>query len=287
MKHISENLKGIYLMISGIILYTLSDVFIKDLLSKYPVSEVAFIRAILRGLPILILILLKDTSLLFSKRYDLHLVRVLFGSASTLFFIMSLEYGGMTNVYVIGYSASLFIVLFSSIFLKEKIGISRCIPVLLGMFGVYLAMLPRFDKLVNIYVLAPLLGVICGAMNRVTIKKLSTTEHPLTITLYVNIGMFFISLLCTTDWKPVINDSILPFLIMGLLALISQYLIALAIKKADASFLAHCDYSSFVIVVILDILYWKKNPELNVIIGAIIIIISNVMVIYKERRALK
>lgn len=274
-------------MISGIILYTLSDVFIKELLSKYPVSEIAFIRAILRGLPILILILLKDTSLLFSKRYDLHLVRVLFGSASTLFFIMSLEYGGMTNVYVIGYSASLFIVLFSSIFLKEKIGINRCLPVLLGMFGVYLAMLPRFDKLVNIYVLAPLLGVICGAMNRVTIKKLSTTEHPLTITLYVNIGMFFISLLCTTDWKPVTNDSILPFLIMGLLALISQYLIALAIKKADASFLAHCDYSSFVIVVILDILYWKKNPELNVIIGAIIIIISNVMVIYKERRALK
>lgn len=287
MKHISQNLAGIYLMISGIVLYTLSDVFIKTLLIEYPVSEVAFIRSILRGLPIFVMILIKDKNLLFSKRYDMHIVRVLFGSASTIFFIMSLEYGGMTNVYTIGYSCSLFIVLFSSIFLKEKIGLGRSGPVLMGMFGVYLAMKPRFELITNVYLLAPLLGVICGAMNRIVMKKLSSTDHPLTIMLYVNVGLFFMSLTCCSDWKPITESSIKTFLIMGALALLSQHLIAWAIKKADASLLAHCDYSSFVIVVLLDIFYWDKAPDIDVILGAAIIIVSNILVIYRERSAIR
>lgn len=287
MKHLSRNLQGMYLMILGIVLYTLSDVFIKTLLANYPVSEVAFIRAILRGIPLLAVILFKDRRLLFSKQYDMQMVRVIFGTASTVFFIMSLKYGGMTNVYVIGYSASLFIVLFSSIFLKERIGISRCWPVMAGMLGVCLAMRPRLELLTNIYVLAPLLGVMCGAMNRIIIKKLSYTDHPLTITLYVNIGMLLVTLPYCNDWVSIDFVAARAFLWMGAFAVLSQYLIAVAIKKADAAFLAHCDYSSFVIVVLLDTFYWEKTPELNVLIGAAIIILSNIMVIYREKNAIR
>lgn len=287
MKHISNNLQGMYLMIFGIVMYTLSDVFIKNLLSTYPVSQVAFIRALLRGLPLFLIIMFKDRKLLYSSRYDLQLTRVIFGTSSTIFFIMSLKYGGMTNIYVIGYSTSLFIVLFSSIFLKEKIGLDRSLPVALGMFGVYLAMRPRLELLTNIYVLAPLLGVICGAMNRIIIKKLSYVDHPLTITLYVNIGMLIVSAPYANEWIALTQESIKAFLILGIFALLSQYTIAEAIKKADASLLAPCDYSSFVIVVLLDIFYWQKSPELNVILGAIMIIIANIMVIYKEKNALQ
>lgn len=287
MKHISDNLLGIYFMILGILFYTLSDVLIKNLLEVYPVSQIAFIRSIFRGIPLLIIILLKDKNLLFSKQYGLHLIRVFFGASSTIFFIMSLEEGGMTNVYVIGYSASLFIVLFSSIFLKEKVGLDRLIPVIVGMFGVYLAMQPRLESLVSMYILSPLLGVICGAMNRITIKKLSFTDHPLTITLYVNIGMFFATSTCISEWHTLDYASLKIFFFMGLLAVISQYLIASAIKKADASLLAHCDYSSFALVVLLDIFYWNKSPEWNVILGAALIIISNIIVIYKEKNGIR
>ena len=123
-----------------------------------------------------------------------------------------------------------------------------------------------------------------SAMNRVMIKKLTYTEHPFTIAIYPSLFIVLSLLPFSNDWINFFNNQnhIWLFLLMGSLSVISQCIIIYATTFAKNVFLAPCDYFSFIIVIITDYVFWNHSISTNVLIGAIIVITSNLSIIIRE-----
>lgn len=282
-KNISSNILGVILMIFGLTCSTFSDTFIKDLVQIYPVSETTFIRSVIRFFITFLIIVSFKPSLLIPNNIKMHLIRAMFSVATIISFSYAYKFNYMSEVTALSYSSVIFIIIFSTIFLKETPSIKIYFAVITGIIGVIIAVSPSSTRIFSIYSIIPLLGAILAALNRVTTKKLTFSNSPITIALYSSaIIIIFTSFSCH-EWIALQNhEHILKFFLMGALSVISQFSIIYAIKSSTSVFLAPCDYFTFVLVILIDHFRWDHNVEVNVLIGALIIISSNLSIIFLE-----
>ena len=112
-------------------------------------------------------------------------------------------------------------------------------------------------------------------------RKLTETENTLSIAIYPNLVMILVSFpFLFRNWTSMPWFDVILFGIVGLLTAGGQYAVAQALRFAKASTLAPMDYSSFIWVISLDFLYWGQIPSLFSFIGMIIIISSNLYILY-------
>lgn len=277
---------GILLMLLGLALYPLSDAFIKHLTGTYSVPQVSFLRSFTRVIPLLIATFFQGGPLqvLYTAHPKRHAFRLLVNLFYTYLFIKAYTMGSLTVIYTLGYTAPFFMIILSAFMLKENISRARWIAVAMGMVGVVVAMRPTSGvfEWVSIVVL---FATFLGALNKILMRRLAATEHSLAIAIYPNIMMILVMtpiLLNTWQAMPWTHWGL--FAIVGGLAAIGQYAIAQALRFAQASTLAPIDYSSFFWVVSLDFLWWNKTPDIYTLIGASIIVGSNLYILYKTKQ---
>lgn len=111
----------------------------------------------------------------------LLLLRGLFGGAAILIFFASVSKLGVGKATILIYSFPVFASIFSSIFLKEKIGATRFVAILTAFFGIYLlaadngrgvSLLGALGR----YELLTIFGAMLGGMALVLVKKLHDTD---------------------------------------------------------------------------------------------------------------
>jgi drug/metabolite transporter (DMT)-like permease len=277
---------GVMLMIAGLALYPLSDAFIKHLMGTYSVHQTTFLRAITRLVPLLVATFFQGgpVRVLSTQHPGRHGVRLMVNLAYTLSFMYAVSFGSLTIVYTLGYTSPFFMILLSAFMLKERVGIDRWAAVGLGMVGVIVAMRPG-EGVFQWAAALVLAGTFLGALNKILMRRLAETEHSLAIAIYPNLMM----ILCTlpfvyNTWQamPWIHWGL--FAIVGSITALGQYSIAQALRYAQASTLAPIDYSSFFWVVSLDFFWWNRSPDTATLIGAAIIVGSNLFILYRTRR---
>jgi drug/metabolite transporter (DMT)-like permease len=198
--------------------------------------------------------------------------------------MLSFSLTSLTVVYTISYTSSFFMVLLGTLLLKEKVTREKWIAVGIGMMGVLIALRPGLDVFEKGAILI-LIGTWLGSLNKVLMRKLAETEHTLAIAIYPNLLMLLVaSPFLFTRWTSMPWQDVSLFGVVGLLTAAGQYSMAQALRFAKASTLAPIDYSSFLWVISLDILYWSELPSLFTIIGVIIIISSNLYIVHCTRK---
>lgn len=275
-------LLGIGLMLMGIAFYVLSDAFLKYLMGTYSVPQTAFLRAFSRLVPLSVVLFLQGgiRHVLSTDQKKRHGIRLIVNLAYTYAFMLSFSLNSLTVVYTISYTSSFFMVLLGSLFLKEKVTKEKWIAVGIGMIGVLIALRPGLD-LFEKGALIILIGTWLGALNKILMRKLTETENTLSIAIYPNLVMILVSFpFLFKNWTSMPWLDITLFGIVGLLTAGGQYAVAQALRFAKASTLAPMDYSSFIWVISLDFLYWGQIPSLFSFIGMIIIISSNLYILY-------
>jgi len=273
-------------MIGGLALYPLADAFIKHLMGTYSVQQSTFLRALGRFIPLFIATFFQGgpRSVLSTKHPGRHSVRLLVNLCYTYAFMYAFSMGSLTVIYTVSYSSPFFMILLSALILKERIGALRWIAVIIGMAGIIVAMRPNANVF-EIAAILTLFGTFLGALNKILMRRLAATEHSLAIALYPNIVMILVTLpFLLTQWKsmPLAHWGL--FGIVGLLTAAGQYAIAQALRFTQASILAPIDYSTFFWVVAIDFFWWNKSPETGTLLGAAIIVCSNLFILYCARR---
>ncbi len=277
---------GVLLMIIGLALYPLSDAFTKHLMGTYSVQQTTFLRAITRLVPLLIATCFQGgpLSVLASKHPKKHLIRLGVNLAYTYAFMYAFSMGSLTVIYTLSYTSPFFMILLSAIMLKETVGKERWFAVAVGMIGVIVAMRPG----VNVFETAAILvlaGTFLGALNKILMRRLAETEHSLAIAIYPNILMIVVTFpFLLHTWKAMPWEHWGLFAIVGVLTAGGQYAIAQSLRYAQASILAPIDYSTFFWVVALDYCWWSKTPDPYTLLGAAIIVGSNLYILYLSRR---
>ena len=277
---------GVILMIAGLALYPLSDAFIKHLMGTYTVHQTTFLRALTRLFPLMIATFFQGgpRRVLSTSHPWQHAVRLCVNLTYTLAFMYAVSLGSLTVVYTLSYTSPFFMIVLSALMLKETIGRDRWAAVAIGMVGVIIAMRPGAGvfEWAAILVLA---GTFLGALNKILMRRLASTEHSLAIAIYPNIVMVVATLpFVFNSWQsmPMIHWGL--FAIVGGITALGQYCIAQALRYTQASTLAPIDYSSFFWVVALDFFWWERAPDMYTLTGAAIIVGSNLFILYKTRR---
>lgn len=289
---------GILLMIVGLALYPLSDAFVKHLMGTYSVPQTSFLRAATRLPPLLIMMFFQGgvKQVLGTQHPKKHLVRLFVNVIYTLSFMYAFSLASLTTTYTISYTSSLFMIILSALMLKESVTWDRWAAVGIGLVGVMIAMRP-WTGTFEIAALIVLFGTFLGALNKILMRKLAATEHSLAIAIYPNLVMMLamIPFLFTSfvpwagwgPWKAMPLEHWGLFAIVGVITAAGQYAIAQALRFAQGSALAPIDYSTYFWVVAFDAFWWHKSPDLYMIIGAAVIVGSNLYILYRSSKEKK
>jgi drug/metabolite transporter (DMT)-like permease len=140
--------RGILLMIGATILFAVWSAIGKWQVALYPVGEVMFLRSI-SSLVVCMVVMLPFTgvSVFATRRRRDHIVRGLSQAISQTFTIIAFSLMPLAGAIAINFSAPLWTVLLSIIWLKETAGPARWTALLSGFFGVLIVANPGADSL--------------------------------------------------------------------------------------------------------------------------------------------
>ena len=277
---------GVSLMLLGLALYPISDAFVKHLMGTYSVHQTSFLRAFTRLFPLMIAVFMQGgvKKILGTKSYKLHAVRLGVNLAYTYSFMFAFSAASLTTIYTLSYTSPFFMIVLSAFMLKENTGKEKWLAVVVGLLGVVIAIRPG-SGVFEMAALIVLFATFLGALNKILMRRLAETEHSLAIAIYPNIVMILVTFpFLVYTWQSMPLHDWFYFSIVGVMTAAGQYSIAQALRFAQGSILAPIDYSSFFWVVALDFLWWAKSPDIYTICGAVLIVGSNLYILYRTRR---
>ena len=280
--------KGIFFMLLSTFFFAINDAFVKyavkQLGNDLSLFNVVFIRGIFTSILILLSIYffgnLNLKKLFNSKR---SYVRGIFEVLAAFTFLTSLMLMPMADVYTLLNTAPLIITATGAILLKEKVGIKRWSAVVIGFIGVLIVINPTNLKFGYIFIL-PMLSAIFLTLRDVITTGFKDSFDSLDI-------IFIMSLLVTISFG--ITSFFFPlymslestfYIFISSVALSLAYLFSvLTILHAPLSLTSSIRYSVIVFGIILGYLFFKEVPSINMIIGGIIISLSGLFVIKREK----
>jgi drug/metabolite transporter (DMT)-like permease len=180
----------------------------------------------------------------------------------------------MTDVFVVGLTAYIFVIPLSMLLLKEKFHLQNAIAVFLGFSGICLALRPG-SGVFHFGILFATLGAIISALNQVIVKRLASTESELTIIFYHH--LFLISILLPpvlATFTPMTSMHLIILFCGGVIGALAQYSIIHSFKLSSSSGLASAAYVMLIPNTIFDFFLYNKIPDLYIFGGLALILVG-------------
>ena len=280
--NLSNNIKGFIFILMASATFPIMGTIIKYLTSELHPFQIAFFRCFF-GFIIILPFILKQNPLNVMKtsRFPLHFLRGLLGIGAMMAGFSALAMMPLASAVTLGFTRILFLVPLAIIFLGEKPGFLRIILTFFGFIGVSIIIDPKNTESITIIAGSiALLGAFLVSCVKLTVKSLSKNESTLTIQFYygviATIGLFFPSLLF---WNDVNFYQMCLILLAAICGTIAQMLTIWGLRLGAATVVMPADYSRLIFAIIYGYIIFYEIPLINEIVGAIIIIISTLIII--------
>ena len=279
----NDNLLAIILKVFSVLSFVIMDVLIKKLSDNFPTNEIIFFRCIFGLIPVTFMMYWTNSSIKTSK-INLHIYRALIASLAMFAFFKSFHLLPLAEVSSISFASIMITTILAIYLLKEKVGIRRWIAILIGFVGILIILRPG-TNLFNINMLLPLFGALALSIAIIIMKSVLKFDTPPTCSFYMHIlvSVIMIITLFFSFSLPTFKDLLLLFF-MGFMGGVAQILATNAYKLSDVSVLSPIDYSSILWAITFGIIFFSDYPDLYVICGSLVIVISTYYIIYRERK---
>lgn len=283
---LAPEVKGIGFMTIAVALIAVMNMFSK-LATDYhdPVEKVFY-----RGIVALILVV---SIILITKKYDAfktkrpmgQLARGVAGTVGLGLVYWAYSLMPMTEVTALMFTGGFMTLLISPLILGEKVGPYRWAAVVIGFVGAVIIAQPSSENFNPEGVFASLSAAfVGGALIAVFLRSLGKTDSAFTTVFY----FLFIGTVMTTPYMFLYGswmhpDAVLALLGMGIAGGISLLVKTEAYRHAEASLLSPIHYTAIVWAVIFDLMIWQSTPSVIVIVGASIVIASNLFILWREQ----
>jgi|TARA_B110000285_G_scaffold141735_1_gene158525 drug/metabolite transporter (DMT)-like permease len=287
-----QPLRGIMFKVMAVCLFIFMASFIKAASVEVPPGQAVFFRSFF-ALPVILGWLAMRGELRSGWKTPNpvgHFWRGLLGTSAMGLGFTGLGLLPLPEVTAIGYAAPLLVVVFASMFLNEKVGVYRLSAVLLGMIGVLIVLSPRLSIGAGLSTgetlgaVVVLMGAVFAALAQVFVRKLVQTEGTAAIVFWFSITSAVLAL-CTLPWGWAMPSvGVAAMLIMaGLLGGLGQIFLTSSYRYADASLVAPFDYASMILALIIGYFVFDEVPTGTMLLGAGIVILAGVLIIWRER----
>lgn len=287
-----QPLRGIMFKVMAVCLFMFMASFIKAASVEVPPGQAVFFRSFF-ALPVILGWLAMRGELRSGWKTPNpvgHFWRGLLGTSAMGLGFTGLGLLPLPEVTAIGYAAPLLVVVFASMFLNEQVGVYRLSAVLLGMIGVLIVLSPRLSIGAGLSTgetlgaVVVLMGAVFAALAQVFVRKLVQTEGTAAIVFWFSITSAVLAL-CTLPWGWAMPSlGVAAMLIMaGLLGGLGQIFLTSSYRYADASLVAPFDYASMILALIIGYFVFDEVPTGTMLLGAGIVILAGVLIIWRER----
>ena len=286
---INNELLGIFYMILCQFSFATNDAMVKFIYQNFDeifvLNQVIFIRGIFALFFIGIFLYFKNLlnfKIIFSSR-QLSIRGVFEAFAAICFFIgvATLPFG---MVYVLLSLAPIFMTAFGALFLNEKVRWKRWTAVILGFIGIIIVINPK-ELEFGYFFIFPLLSAILLSFRDMYTKNIKGNFHSLQIAfitcLVVTIFFGFLSLYKFFNFS--LNEYLILFVASFFLSL--GYIFSVAtIKVALVSVTSTFRYSVILWGILYGYFYFGEIPNTNTYIGAVLIVISGLIIIIRQKQ---
>lgn len=259
--------------------------FSKVLTSHYHPAVITFFRCFIS----LVLLtgwmgITKNWKAIRTTKLKTHILRSVLGTFSVMLIVYSYAHLPVGDIAALMNTAPLMSVTLALIFLGERIDWKKGLVLAAGFGGAILMVQPSGQ--------IPFYGVLLGlgasafiAVITVLIRHLGRTESPITITFYFSlVGSVVTGIMLPffwTGWSWPLTGLVL---LVGIFGVCAQLAHAQALKYLPVAVKETLGYTFFLWSLLLGFLIWHTWPTQVVIAGSIIVIVSNVVLIYFETR---
>ncbi|MAM67919.1 MAG: hypothetical protein CMM12_04090 [Rhodospirillaceae bacterium] len=219
-----------------------------------------------------------------TRRTGNHFLRSTLNFIGMVMWFWALGHIELAKGIAIHFTMPLFITLFAVMFLGERVGPRRLIAMLVGFAGVLIILRPGM-----IGIGLPELAILGSAAlygGAVVLMKVVVKEDtPAAVTFYTNVFMGLWCLVPTVlYWAPPTMDDILPTMGLGVCGLFAPFLVAISLKKADASLIAALDFLRLPFTALFGFVLFAEIPDEFVWLGAAIIFFSTYYIAQREAK---
>lgn len=278
---------GIGWMLLAGLFFSVMVALIRLLGSNIPSVEIVFFRSLVQLCVLSVVFWRAGFSSLKPNRPGLQLVRSLLAVA-----LINCNYYAFTklpvaDVTAIGFSRNLFVVILAMVFLKERMSVGRLLVTLVGFFGILVVVRPGagvFDESAGI----ALFGACLGAVMMTLIRKLTADDSNIVMMLYPALAICTLtSIPALMVWVTPTPAELVLLTLMSLIGIVGQWCLIQGFRMGEASVVAPANYVRLVFAVILGFYLFAEIPDAYTITGSLIIIASNLLLIYQEGWASK
>lgn len=222
-----------------------------------------------------------------TRRPGTHLARGVMGTAAFTMFFLAVTHVDLTLVSALGFTRNLFVIVLALLFLGETLRRRRAAATLVGFLGVVVCLQPDASGF-NPWALAALGFALFGAGVTTLVKRLATTEPPVTILFYMYLYMGLVALVpALLTWR---QPTLYEFGLVALAASLStlgQTCMVRALQNAEATAVTPFEYTRILYAFGFGYLLFGEIPALSTWLGGVVIVGSTLYVAYRERSSSK
>ena len=297
----NNNQIGVILIVLGMLLFSVQDAIIKNIVSNTSIVQIMVFRSIAGCLLLSAFLFFSNRSIKFSSSYPLiALTRgTLFFFGLALFYI-SVSQIPLAEATSLFFVSPLFMTIFSKLILKSSIGLHRTFAMLVGFFGTLLIIKPGYNTF-NFFMVLPIISAFTYSFSMVLAKKTSDKDSLFQQTFHIYLAGIIIGvpLSLLYGWFfPAIDNSFLNSFLkpwevsdinilllisvislvgsLGIIFLISAYNIGSPIANAPT------EYVILIFSFLIGYIIFREMPDIYSIIGMILIVFSGVYIFLRE-----
>lgn len=278
------NLRGGLLIFLAAAIVALVSAAVKEAGREMPTLMVVFFRSLFGMCLMLPFLARRGIGSLRTRRPVTHVARIATGSLALFGGFYALTHLPLATAVAISFTKPLFMIFLAVLFLAERVRWRRWAATAAGFAGVLIIVRPGASG-VDPAALVALGAALCVASSMVLIKKLSATEHPATMLIWLGIGTTLVTLPpALLVWETPSLYGIGLGLLIAVLTTIIQYLFIEAYRVGEATAITPLDYAQLPIAGLLGYLLFAETPDLWTWVGAAVIIGSNLYILHRETK---
>jgi len=218
-----------------------------------------------------------------AQKIKLHIFRNIFHYSAQYGWFFGIGLLPLAEVFALEFTVPIWTLIIAALFLDEKITWAKLISISVGTLAVFIIVRPS-AAIVDTASLVVLVSAICFAVSHTLTKSLSLTETPFSILFFMCALQFPIGLaLSISSWLWPNLEQWFWLIIIGLSALSAHFCLAKSMQYADVTSIVTLDFFRLPLIALVGVVFYAENFELSLLVGGIMMLVANLINLYKKK----
>jgi drug/metabolite transporter (DMT)-like permease len=277
-------MRGALWMGGAVLSFAAMAVAVRELQRHMGSFEILFMRSVVMLAIVAAMLPSAGWAAVRTRHFGKHLSRALLHIGGQYLWVYSIGVLTLATVFAIEFTMPIWAALLAAIFLGERLTGPRLVQLALGLAGVMIILRPGIGAF-HVGALAALACSFLYATTMIYTKRLSATESPLTVLLWMSVVQAPITLAAALPhWvAPVIAD--LPWIVgIGIGSFTAHYCMTRAMHLVDATVAVPIDFIRLPLIAVIGALFYAEPFDPLVIVGAVVIFAGTYYSLRREGR---